>query len=603
MDERILDNKYIINQIIGTGGMSIVYSGFSMDTGEEVAIKVLRPEYKEDDEFVRRFRKESKIAQQLTHKNIIRTMDTGEDDGLPYIVMEYIKGKTLKELIHDRIILTNDEAISVGIKISDALFYAHSHKLIHRDIKPQNVLLRPDGTLKVADFGIARIQDSGTITLSGSNVLGSVHYISPEQARGVNTTEKADIYSLGIVLYEMVTGAVPFDGDTPVSVAIKHLQEDAISPRLKNPQVSIGLEDIILKAISKAPEVRYDNAFEMAQDLKKALEHPEGGFVKKKIATGDTLVNIPKITQEMEMMALKARQQNNGIHQPPKNATSVKSYNRSRRKRSATYSIFRLMITLVVIVGMMVTLFLVGQSLLSNTGNKPMHEVPRVMGQNEETAENMIREMGFIAEAIYEYHALVTNSVVISQDPQTGEILQEGSVVSITVSLGKQVFSVPDVLNRDYAEAAHLIEQAGLVVGDVTKEFSEMPLDYVLGQSPGAGEEIAEGDSVHLTIAKAVDDTVQKMPSVLNLLSNSAQANILDIGYEIFQIIELNGNENKGTVIKQEPEEGAMLNSDTKIILWISNGEGAVYTKAHIVLLSIETDDTHIVIEFVDEGV
>ena len=214
MNERILDNKYIINKVIGTGGMSIVYSGFSMDTGEEVAIKILRPEYLDDDEFKRRFRKESKIAQQLTHRNIIQTMDTGEDEGLPYIVMEYVRGQTLKEFIKERGKLTNEETVKIGVKISEALFYAHSTNLIHRDIKPQNVLLRDNGILKVADFGIARLQDQGTITLGGSNILGSVHYISPEQARGLHITKKADIYSLGICLYEMATGEVPFEGDT-----------------------------------------------------------------------------------------------------------------------------------------------------------------------------------------------------------------------------------------------------------------------------------------------------------------------------------------------------------------------------------------------------
>lgn len=599
MDERILDNKYIIHKMIGTGGMSIVYAGYSMDTGREVAIKVLRPEYIDDDEFVRRFRKESKIAQQLRHKNIITTMDTGEDEGLPYIVMEYIKGKTLKELIQERGHLSNEDAIDIAVKISDALYYAHSHKLIHRDIKPQNVMLKEDGTVKVTDFGIARMQDTATLTMGGSNVLGSVHYISPEQAKGVHITEKADIYSLGIVLYEMLTGIVPFEGDSPVGVAIKHLQEIAVPPRQKNPEISIALEDIILKMISKDPMLRYDDAFEISHDLMLALAHPEGGFVKTKVSSNDTLVNIPRITREMEMAATAARKE---AQYQQGQSGSKKSYRRTRRRKSVTYSIIKLMISLVVIVGMVVTLFLIGKSLLSDDRILPMKEVPRVFGESDEKAQDIIRNEGFKVEISHEYHELVAEGVVIKQDPLPGQLLQEGSNVNITVSLGVQTIPVPDLVNRDYSEAIKLLEELGLKVGVVTPVISDAPNDYVIEQTPKANEEIPVGDLVDLKVAKAASDTVIKMPALLFLDETQAQNLILGLGFKIEQVIKINANEQIDTVIKQEPQEGEELIPDeTKITLWVSNGAGAEYKKEYTIPLSVTEDNTHVVIEFIDD--
>ncbi len=599
MNERILDNKYIVNKVIGTGGMSIVYSGFSMDTGEEVAIKILRPEYLEDDEFKRRFKKESKIAQHLNHRNIIRTIDTGEDEGLPYIVMEYVRGKTLKEIITERGRLSNEDAVKIGVKITEALFYAHSTNLIHRDIKPQNVLLRDNGTLKVADFGIARLQDQGTITLGGSNVLGSVHYISPEQARGIHITKQADIYSLGVCLYEMVTGAVPFEGDTPVAVAIKHIQEEPANPRMKNHNVSQGLEEVILKAMSKEPEARYENAFELGQDLKRALEHPEGGFVKKKeVAHGDTMVNIPKITREMELRAQKERERFQSYEK--RRQESPRAYQRNKRSRSAVYSIIRIMVALIVIVGIITTLFLIGQSLFFPKQTPEIVEVPRVMAQSEDAAKQALTEAGFEVKIIYEYSSLVSESIVIIQDPLPGEKLKQGLEVTISVSLGKKMISIPDVAGKDYTEAAYIIEQAELAVGEISYEASENPDDYVIRQDPPAGDEIPAGEQVSLVLSKNTVSTAILMPDVMLKDYDSAASEINVTGFEVYQLVELNGNEEAGTVIKQEPEAGSELDDNSQITLWVSNGQGAQYTKDYKVIVSVQSDDTHIIIDFVD---
>ncbi len=599
MNERILDNKYIINKVIGTGGMSIVYSGFSMDTGEEVAIKILRPEYLEDDDFKRRFKKESKIAQNLSHRNIIKTIDTGEDEGLPYIVMEYVRGKTLKEIITERGKLTNEDAVKIGVKITEALFYAHSTNLIHRDIKPQNVLMRENGVLKVADFGIARLQDQGTITLGGSNVLGSVHYISPEQARGIHITKQADIYSLGVCLYEMVTGTVPFEGDSPVAVAIKHIQEEPVSPRMKNHNVSPALEEVILKAMSKEPEARYNNAFELGQDLKRALERPEGGFVKRSaVEHGKTMVNIPKITHEMEMRAQKERERFQHIEK--RRQDSPRAYQRNKKSQSAVFSIIRIMLALILIVGIIITLFLIGQSLFKGEETLAVVEVPRVMSQSEGAAKQALIEAGFEVNVVYEYSQIVSESIVSRQDPASGEKLKQGLEVTIVVSLGKKIVAIPDVTGKDYTEAAYIIEQAELSVGDVSYENSEFPDDYVIRQDPLAGDEIPSGEQVDLVLSKNTVSTAVLMPDVMLKDFDSASNDVNAVGHEVFQRVEINGNEKSGTVIKQDPEAGAELKEDTQITLWVSNGQGAQYTKEYKVIVSVQSDDTHIVIDFVD---
>ena len=599
MNERILDNKYIVNKIIGTGGMSIVYSGFSMDTGEEVAIKILRPEYLEDDEFKKRFKKESKIAQQLNHRNIIRTLDTGEDEGLPYIVMEYVRGMTLKDYIKQHGKLTNEDAIKIGVKITEALFYAHSTNLIHRDIKPQNVLMRDNGSLKVADFGIARLQDQGTVTLGGSNILGSVHYISPEQARGLHITKKADIYSFGVCLYEMVTGSVPFEGDTPVAVAIKHIQEEPVSPRMKNPRVSVALEDVILKAISKEPDARYDSAFEMGQDLKRALERPEGGFVKKKVIEhGDTMVNIPKITREMEELAMRERERQNALEK--RRHSAPRSYDRTHKRRSVTTSIMRLMVALIVIVGIIVTLFLIGRAMLNGGSDNQAVEVPRVIALSEDIAVQKLTDAGLSAKVTYEYNALVNANIVITQDPLPGEELKTGMEVSIKVSLGTETIQVPDVLNRDYAQAVSMIEQSGLKVGDVTREISDAPEDYVISQSPTSDEVIPVGEPVHLVLSKKAESSAPQMPDLMLKNYDEAAAVVADMGFGIEQVVELNGNEETGTIIKQEPEAGTEIDENTEIRFWVSNGNGAVYEKEQKVLVSVAKDNSHVVIEFMD---
>ena len=281
MKSPIISGRYELKEIVGTGGMSVVYRAWDLKYGREVAVKVLRREYIEDEDFIRRFNHEAQAASKMSHPNIVNMLDVGQDGEIRYIVMEYVKGQTLKELIRKSGRIRPARAVQMTMRILAAVDHAHRNHIVHRDIKPQNILVDENGVVKVADFGIARLTtSSSTLTQNDGNVLGSVHYFSPEQANGLVADEKSDLYSVGVVLYEMVTGQVPFDGDSPISVALKHVREAPRSTRTLNPEISRGLDEVILKALDKDSSRRYQSAAEMAQDLKKAMRMPGGGFVR-----------------------------------------------------------------------------------------------------------------------------------------------------------------------------------------------------------------------------------------------------------------------------------------------------------------------------------
>ena len=279
---RVISGRYVVQAVVGTGGMAVVYRAFDQKKNRIVAIKVLRPEYESDEEFVRRFSREAEAASKVSHENIVNMLDVGIDGDLRYIVMEYVDGQTLKDMIRQRGTIHPDTAIRMTIRILAAVDHAHRNGIVHRDIKPQNILVDNQGRVKVADFGIARLKASQTTRIeegSGGSALGSVHYFSPEQARGEIADEKSDLYSVGVVMYEMLTGQVPFDGETSMSVALKHLSEAPRSMRDHQEGISKALDEVVMRALCKDATKRYQTAAEMAADLRKAISHPQGGFV------------------------------------------------------------------------------------------------------------------------------------------------------------------------------------------------------------------------------------------------------------------------------------------------------------------------------------
>jgi len=597
MKERILNDKYAIQSVIGSGGMSIVYKGNIVDTGEQIAVKMLRTEYLDDEAFIRRFYKEASIAGRVNHKNIVKTMDVGQQGNIPYIVMEYVGGKTLKSYIEEKGVLDFEEAVDIAVKICDALFYAHSHRLIHQDVKPQNVLLGDNGTVKVADFGIAKIANSATLTLDQSQVIGSVHYISPEQARGDATDEKSDIYSMGIVLYEMVTGKVPFHADTPVSVALKHIQEEITPPTLLNPQIPPALEEIIIKATSKQKEQRYDNAREFARDLQKALVNPEGGFVVfKKGSSASNTEQIAKIKSDF-LTNLANLQATDSEAQP-----QVDVQKSPQTKKKAAYMIARLILLLILAVGFLVTLFLIGMSIYKNSIAPEKFAVPQLQGLSREVARDKIAESGFQDAVIEQKHQLVTEGLVIKQSPLPSEMLEKGGVVTIYVSIGPEKGLAPNLVNMNLSDASHVLEEAGFLLGDVNYEVSDLPKDYVIRQDPQADTELPLGEKISIWISKPADFSLPKMPAVIDMSLEQATEYIAAMGYAVGQVVYADSNLSEGTVVRQQPEPEAELSADDVVILWVSNGTAVVYKKDYNAKFTVSQDSTKVKIVFVDGG-
>lgn len=478
MDEFIIGNRYNVIEKIGSGGMSVVYKAKDKILNRFVAIKVLRSEFANDEEFLNRFKTEALAAASLSHPNIVSIYDVGEEEGMQYIVMEYIDGKTLKEFIKEIGRLSSKDAVTIAIQVCRALEHAHKKGIIHRDIKPQNILIDENGIVKVTDFGIARAVSTGTI-INTNLTIGSVHYFSPEQARGGYVDNRSDIYSLGIVLYEMVTGILPFDGDSPISIALKHIQEEVRRPTFYNPDIPRSVENIILKALQKDITLRYQNASEMLQDLKNSLINPDGDFVK--LTSHENLQ-----TKQFQLDEINKTKENSNTKQLPKG-----------NKKDWLYIFGGIFTALVIFaIGWLVFYNVVGKSL-----NPPQDEVtlPDLVGYTLDEAKLKLEELG-LKWTVEEQFNEAEKNTVIKQEP-AGELkVKRNSTVKLIISKGPEMVKVPDVIGLNVNDAEIEINNAGLNV-DIKKDYSDKPVDTVIGQNPAGRESIEKNGTVVLTVS------------------------------------------------------------------------------------------------------
>ncbi len=534
MNERILSGRYVLNEIIGTGGMAVVYRAWDRTELREVAVKVLRSEYSGDEEFIRRFNNEARAAAQMSHPNIVGMYDVGQDGDSRYIVMEYVKGRTLKEVIRQCGRLKPQRAVQMTLRILAAVDHAHKSHIVHRDIKPQNILVDGEGTVKVADFGIARATNSSTQTYTdANNVLGSVHYFSPEQASGQVADEKSDLYSVGVVLYEMVTGQVPFDGETAVSVALKHVQEPPRSARILEPSVSKGLDEVILKALDKEASRRYQTAADMAGDLKRAIKSPKGGFVATQ----------PESASRAERR--KKRQQ----------AT----------KKFKKYAIAAAALVLTALIAYF------GWALYRDIFARV--RVPSLVMLDLETASEDLNALGLKYTTEKQHHDEIGMGVIISQYPEPGSAVWPGSLVRLTVSEGKEKLMMPKLLELTRSEAVHILEENDLVLGEVKLVISQFPPGTVVEQSPSVNEWVKPGDVVALTIS----GESAPMPELTGYTLEEAKSLLVGAGFALGSVIEADSDEKEGTVIAQSiaPEVPSLLS--TPVDLTISRVTVSVY--------------------------
>ena len=557
LEGKILGNRYEIIQKIGNGGMAIVYKARDLTLNRYVAVKVLRDEFTTDEEFIKRFETEAQSAARLIHPNIVSIYDVGVDNNLTYyIVMELIQGKTLKEIIiQEQGPLPWKWSINVSIQIASALEMAHRNNIIHRDIKPHNIIITEDGVAKVTDFGIAKAVSNSTITAFGKTI-GSVHYFSPEHARGGYTDAKSDIYSLGVVMYEMVTGRVPFDADTPVSIALKHMQEEPVEPQEINPNIPDAVNKIIMKALQKEPALRYQTATEMLQDLRMALKDPSGDFVDQKG------IDPTSATRKMDLDEYE-------------NVSNRKSSNKDTGKKEGKFKRFiKNHKKLSIFIGL-ILLFLIafgGTLGILNLTNPAEVQLPNLVGMSREEAQADAEEAKLKFEvSSEEYNTEVPEGFVISQDPKYIENynVKEGSTVKVVVSKGTEKATVPNVEGKEESEAIKLIEDAKLKAEVIEETSQTVKEGYVISQETDPDTEVSAGDTVKIHVSTGTGIKQVKVQNVVGQTEANAKATLEGQGLKV-NVSYVDSTNNNGIVARQSVAEGTTVNEGTTVTLTVN---------------------------------
>lgn len=544
MKEKILANRYRLTEQIGIGGMAIVYRAVDLRTGHNVAVKVLRPEYNEDSEFISRFQREAEAASKMTHHNIVNLLDVGMDGENRYLVMEYVQGKTLKTVIQERGKLSPALAGQIAIRILSALEHAHRNGIVHRDIKPQNILVHADGHIKVADFGIARIANSSTLT-KGDNVMGSVHYFSPEQAKGEGASATSDLYSTGVVLYEMLTGRVPYDGDNPVAVAMQHLHATPVPIQNLAPDVPPALVRVCMKAMEKNPAMRYQTARDMAADIRAALENrPERPAYPEK----ELEVQQPK-PQMIREETGRASLSDTG-----KNRSAA-----ARRKR-----IRMILMTTALGIALGVGLFFGIRAIFNLVVTTAT--VPYVTGLDVKDAEEMLTREDLKFEEMYFNTDDVKVNVVMVQKPEADTVVRKGDTVMLSVSSGPSQLTMPDVMGMNVEEAKALLKSYGFLPDFERVINGEYPTDTVVSQTPVANEKVDKDTPVSISYSGGKTT----VPVLKNLTLAEAEELLKQYQLRInptLTYVDTRNAKDHGKITGQSPAENLDVMLDSEVSL------------------------------------
>ena len=568
LEGKLLGNRYEIIEKVGNGGMATVYKATDKVLKRYVAVKILRDEFTTDEEFIKRFEVEAQSAARLTHPNIVSIYDVGVEGNLYYIVMELIQGKTLKEIIlEEKGPLPWKWSVNVAIQIASALEIAHRNNIVHRDIKPHNIIITEDGIAKVTDFGIAKAVSNSTITAFGTTI-GSVHYFSPEHARGGFTDAKSDLYSLGVVMYEMVTGKVPFDADTPVSVALKHMQEQPEEPIEVNHNVPKAVNKIIMRALQKDTNLRYQSATEMLSDLRKALKNPNGDFVDDK--EYDPTAQTQVLNTEMYNNMRNKEDEDNSRN--GKKEGKFKKFIKGHKKLSIFIGLILLF-----------SLSLGGTILALNLTNPEEVNIPNVVGMSKEEAQRQVEEqkLKFSIEK-EEYNKDVPEGFIISQKveedmigdftttPSTDRKIKEGSTIKVIVSKGQEKTTVPKVVGMEEEEAVKALEEAKLKVEIIEETSKKVEEGYVISQETEANTEAFAGDTVKIHVSTGTGIKQVTVVSVIGQDEATAKKTLTDLGLKVNVSYEEDTSKTNGTVLKQSIEGGKTVDEGNAITITVN---------------------------------
>ena len=605
----VIGDRYEILGKIGSGGMSVVYKGKDQKLNRNVAIKVLKSEYREDANFVRKFREEAQAAACLAHPNIVNVYDVGEEQGIHYIVMELVEGITLKNYIERKGKLTIKEATSIAIQVSMGLEVAHNNEIVHRDIKPQNVMISKDGKVKVMDFGIAKAASSETIA---SNAMGSVHYTSPEQARGGYSDAKSDIYSLGIVMYEMVTGRVPFDGETTVAVAVKHLQEEMTSPKTYCPELPVSLESIIFKCTEKIAARRYANMAELITDLKQSLQTPDVNFVKQVnvdeaaktvMITKDDLTQIKKETgriyipeeieeddeEDEEYDEYEDDDEEDEYEEDGDDEDEDDDDDEMDPRMEKIMTIGGIVAAIIILI---MIVMLASKILGLNLFGGPSEQKPENPQQSEQVVEDTVEMISVIGKTWDEAKAELNkiglgitsggseesteyeNGQIIKQSVEAGSVVEKNSTIEvITAVKSEKLVAVPNVKDKTKDDAKYQLEQEGFKVEFAEAHSDSVNKGRVVKTSPEIGSEVAEGSTIMVTVSLGAEVKMTSVPTLKGKARADAEAALKNANLEIGTITEEFSDQiTKGVVISQSLATGNEVEEGTKVDFVVSKG-------------------------------
>jgi serine/threonine-protein kinase len=549
----LFDGRYRIMRKLGSGGMADVYLAEDEELGRRVAIKILNDRHANDESFVERFRREAKNAAGLSHPNIVSIYDRGEAEGTYYIAMEYLDGRSLKELVVARGPLPISDAIAAMRQVLGALRFAHRKGVVHRDIKPHNVMADADGRLKVTDFGIARAGVS-QMTEAGS-IIGTAQYLSPEQARGTAVDQRSDLYSVGIVLYEMLTGEVPFTGDSPVEIAMRHLSDTPRPPSLIRPEIPPDLDMVVLRALAKRPEDRFQTAEEMDAELERVAAGAgvtaETADAATAVLSGTALANAPTAIVPPRRPPTRARPSYQYAEPPP------------RRRAIWPWLLALLLVTLALVAGW----YAFGQ-IQDSLSSESTASVPFVEGQREDLAVTNIVNKGLQVSVHRQTHETAKEGQVFDQSPEGGVRIDKHGVVDIYVSLGPAKVKVPDVMGKSRNDAIAQLTGAKLKF-KMLQVFSKEDPDTVVAQSPVGGKEVAQGSIVHINVSKGLQPL--DIPNVVGQLYDSAAGQLQGEGFAVARR-DVDSSQPKDTVIDQQPKGGGSAARGSTVTLYVSKG-------------------------------